>query len=133
MKRNGFTLIEIIIVISILAILVGLLTPHWVRALWRGQLSACVSNQKNLATALSIYATQQPEFEFPTDMNRLVPDCMKYLPNCPTDAGKSGYTYEVYNVPPLNFTIRCKGDHATLGVPATYPYYSLARGVVERP
>jgi len=54
-RRNGFTLIELLVVIAIIAILAAILFPVFAVAKQRGQVARCVSNLKNLATAMSLY------------------------------------------------------------------------------
>ena len=56
-KRAGFTLIELMIVIAIIAILAAILVPNFIRARAQGQLTACKSNLKNIGTALEMYST----------------------------------------------------------------------------
>ncbi|MBI2265816.1 MAG: prepilin-type N-terminal cleavage/methylation domain-containing protein [Armatimonadetes bacterium] len=56
-RIKGFTLIELMIVIAIIAILAMILVPNFLKARAQGQYSACQSNAKNIATALEMYST----------------------------------------------------------------------------
>ena len=56
-RRGGFTLIELMIVIAIIAILAAILVPNFIRARAQGQLTACKSNLKNIGTAMEMYST----------------------------------------------------------------------------
>jgi len=55
-KRKGFTLIELMIVIAIIAILAAVLVPNFMRAREASRLTACKSNLKNISTAAETYA-----------------------------------------------------------------------------
>jgi prepilin-type N-terminal cleavage/methylation domain-containing protein len=55
-RSGGFTLIELLVVIAIIAILAAILFPVFAKARERAQLTACISNQKQLALAVFTYA-----------------------------------------------------------------------------
>ena len=54
--RRGFTLIELLVVIAIIAVLAAMLFPVFARARAKARQAQCLSNQKQLALALSMYA-----------------------------------------------------------------------------
>lgn len=55
-NRKGFTLIELMIVIAIIAILAAVLVPNFMRAREASRLTACKSNLKNISTAVETYS-----------------------------------------------------------------------------
>lgn len=57
MRRNkGFTLIELLVVIAIIAILAAILFPVFAQAREKARSTACLSNQKNIATGIILYS-----------------------------------------------------------------------------
>jgi prepilin-type N-terminal cleavage/methylation domain-containing protein/prepilin-type processing-associated H-X9-DG protein len=55
-SRTGFTLVELLVVISIIALLMGVLLPALAAARMRAQTIACAANLKGYGTALYMYA-----------------------------------------------------------------------------
>ncbi len=58
-KRRGFTLIELLVVIAIIAILAAILFPVFAKARERAQTSRCISNEKQIGTAVMAYTDAQ--------------------------------------------------------------------------
>jgi len=66
-RTKGFTLIELLVVIAIIALLVSILLPSLHRARELANRTACLSNIKNIGTALSLYKADYESFPFVTD------------------------------------------------------------------
>ena len=60
--ERGFTLIEMMIVVAIIAILVAILVPNFMRARAQAQTAACEANLKEIATALEEYETDHEAY-----------------------------------------------------------------------
>jgi general secretion pathway protein G len=56
-RTTGFTLVELLVVIGILAVLAAILFPVFSRAREKGRSAACASNLKQLGMALAMYAS----------------------------------------------------------------------------
>jgi prepilin-type N-terminal cleavage/methylation domain-containing protein len=130
-RRRAFTLVELMVVIAIIAVLAAILVPNFVRARWQGQMTACISNLKNVATGLEMYSTDN-NFRYPSTLSVLVPNYLKAVPSCPS-AGADTYTAGYASVSnPDTYTIVCSGNnHPGLGQDVNYPQYSSLSGLIS--
>lgn len=73
-RQEGFTLIELMIVILIIGILVGIAVPVFLAAQSSAQKRTCESNRRTVISASNIYASNNPNGNYPTQMSDLYPD-----------------------------------------------------------
>jgi len=74
MKRRGFTLIELLVVIAIIAILAAILFPVFAQAREKARQTACISNTKQIGTAVILYVQDYDEvFPFSDNFAILIP------------------------------------------------------------
>jgi prepilin-type N-terminal cleavage/methylation domain-containing protein len=59
-EDRGFTLIELMIVILVILVLAAILLPQFGLARERARKASCVSNQRNLETAVAMWQTDNP-------------------------------------------------------------------------
>ncbi len=116
--ERGFTLIEMMIVVAIIAILVSILVPNFVRARAQAQTAACEANLKEIATALELYETDHDAY--PAGTNAPVDgsnaDLTPYLKQVPVDPAAGPGVYYEYSVidngpSTASYTIVCPGSH----------------------
>ena len=62
---RGFTLIELLVVIAIIALLAAILFPVFAKAREKSFQTTCINNQRQMATAVSIYNQDNDEMYFP--------------------------------------------------------------------
>jgi type II secretion system protein G len=115
-SQQGFTLIEMMIVVAIIAILVSILVPNFIRARAQAQTAACEANLKEIATALELYQTDNDRYPTSGTVNQADTDLAPYLKQIPVDpaAGPSAYySYTVTSPGTSNasYTIVCPGTH----------------------
>jgi type II secretion system protein G len=115
-RQRGFTLIEMMIVVSIIAILVTILVPNFMRARAQAQTAACEGNLKEIATALELYETDHDSYPQSGTVDSSNTDLQPYLQQTPVDPaagpGKP-YTFTVATDSSGNtsYTITCPGLH----------------------
>ena len=128
-SNRGFSLVEILTVVFILAVLVSMIIPNLRRAVQKAHLAGCQSNLRNIAVALKIYGTDHDEV-YPDALSSLTPDHLKLIPTCPSvgvDTYSPGYTL---NDSKTVYTVFCKGlNHSALGYGENEPYYDLNIGL----
>ncbi|MCE5241315.1 prepilin-type N-terminal cleavage/methylation domain-containing protein [bacterium] len=61
MAKRGFTLIELLVVIAIIAILAAILFPVFAKAREKARQSSCLSNEKQIMTAVAMYVQDYDE------------------------------------------------------------------------
>lgn len=131
-SQSGFTLIELMIVIAIVAILASILLPSFVRTRAMTQLTGCKSNLKNIATALEAYSADHGG-HYPPALAGITPNYIKTIPPCPaasSDTYSSSYTSSLN---PDVYQFFCEGTvHDALSVPADYPRWDSGSGLDER-
>jgi len=130
-RSNGFTLVELLTVLVVIALLAAIVTPRYLAARDNGTLTACSENLKNIAIALQTYANDNSQ-TYPSSLSNLVPNYLATLPSCPTAAGPNTYSpsYARASLPP-NFTVFCQGSYhiAVSGITSNQPYYRLSEGL----
>ena len=83
-EPDGFTLVEILIVISIIGLLVVLVTPSVLRVRDQAYRQTCQSNQRIIQDAVDMYMMEQGD-AVPPELNELAPYIRGAVPECPAD------------------------------------------------
>lgn len=113
---RGFTLVEIMVVVFIIAILVSLALPSWMNARARAQTRTCVANLRQINQAKEMYALAVKASNGDSvSMNDLVPNFLQAEPFCPAGGG-APYSVNAVGTPPTcptglpNHHINWNGD-----------------------
>jgi len=99
-RQQGFTLLEIMIVVTIIGLLAGIAVPSFVRARMRSSQAGCVNNLRQIESAKAQWAleTKAGPTTLPTDANLF--GAGLYLKKKPECAAGGNYTIDTINNPP---------------------------------
>ncbi len=131
-KRHnaGFTLIEIMIVIGIIALLGAILIPSILQSRAETHLQACKDNLEAIHTAeVQYYADHGTYLKIDDLVDRKL---LKEVPVCPA----SGTAYKFTGSEATGgltgyfaYTINCNGNHTRCDVTSGFPEYSSFKGL----
>lgn len=83
-KKTGFTLVETMIVVLLIAILVSIAVPNFVSARNQSRRRACLENLRSISQAKEQWAMEnRMETGSPCTVNDLSPEYMRIFPSCP--------------------------------------------------
>ncbi len=97
-KEKGFTLVELMVVIIILAVLTAIAIPSYMALRNRARIAAAQSELKNIATALEVYNSDIEEYPAEADWSGDLEDGEYMVPVPTTDPWNVAY---IYNQPGL--------------------------------
>lgn len=84
LRRKGFTLVEVILVIVIVGILAAIVIPRITYTSAKAKKAACDANVAALNAQIELYHVQDPYGKWPVSLNDLVTaDYIDAVPICP--------------------------------------------------
>src|SRR5205823_1159384 len=99
-RGAGFTLVEIMIVVAIIALLAAIAIPNFVKARTASQKSACIANLKQIDGAKATWALEAKKQTTDTPVDTDLFGTTSYIrakPGCPANGT---YTLDVVSTPP---------------------------------
>ena len=108
-KSKGFTLVEIMIVVAIIALIAAIAIPNLLRARHNANETAAIGNIRTLVAALESFRAAQSPPAYPADLDELSDADPQYVPDELTDGAQQGYD--------LAFTQDSDNEYSLLGTP----------------
>jgi general secretion pathway protein G len=115
----GFTLLELMVVVAIIAIIAGILVPNFFHARAQAAVSACMANMRSIATAAELYYSDHQVY--PPDTTTVTSSFGvdtggqpgEYLTQTPSDPAGGSYTFaqSAGGSGATGYVITCSGNH----------------------
>jgi len=138
--KRGFTLIELMIVIAIIAILASILVPNFSKSKDKAKLETCKSNIRSIVTAFTLYhndndSTFPPAGDITASHALVTGGYLKSVPVCPCNSTTSASYYTGFsNTYPGDYYAACRNYSAKWhsGFTATRPLMYFANGTLPK-
>ena len=93
-RQTGFTLVEIMIVVAIIALLAAIAIPNFVKARASSQKAACIANLKQINGAKATWALEQKKTNTDTPVASDLFGSTAYIRVEPTCPGNGTYDFD---------------------------------------
>lgn len=128
--QKGFTLVEIMIVVAIIALLAAVAIPNLLRARHNANESAAIGGVRTLVSALESFRAAQTPPTYPADLVELSDADPSYVDATMTGgAARQGYTFEYAQVSAGEYTLTA--DPEVANVTGTRVFFVDESGVIR--
>ena len=132
-KTRGFTLVELLVTIAVIAILAGMLLPALNKAREKGMAIQCVNNQKQCGTEVMMYAGENGDFFSSRQFAKGFGTWAEELRTFPFGPGNRGGNDQGYKVLPGSFFCpKIKENDPEWPASYTYGVYDDFGGTYEK-
>ena len=133
-KQKGFTLVEIMIVVAIIALIAAITIPNLLRARHNANETAAIGAMRTLSTAMESFRAAQTPPTYPANLNALSTANPPYVPGTLAAAVNAGtarqgyfFTYVLTNA--NAYTLQ--GTPATVNTTGTRRFFVDQSGVIR--
>lgn len=129
---QGFTLIELMVVLAIIGILMSVILPQMLKSKYQAHYSACTGNERNIAAALENYWLEN-DHKYPENLPILYASGFGKKMVCPANPQKTDYGYGSNNIE-KTYTIWCSTRHLSGAglIPEGMPEYDNTQGLIQK-
>lgn len=128
-KARGFTLVEIMIVVAIIALIAAIAIPNLLRARHNANETAAIGAMRTLSTACESFRAAQTPPAYPALLDDLSTADPQYVPAEITDGTNQGYDFAYAQVSDDQFTL--VATPTTANVTGTRHFFVDETGVLR--
>ncbi len=104
-NARGFTLVEIMIVVAIIALIAAIAIPNLLRARHNANETAAIGNERTLVSALESFRAAQTPPSYPANLPVLSAANPQYVSAALTAGARQGYTFTYVQVSANQYTL----------------------------
>jgi len=128
--KKGFTLVEIMIVVAIIALLAAIAIPNLLRARHNANEAAAIAALRTISTACESFRAAQTPSSYPATLAVLGAAVPPYIDNTLAGGTKQGYIY-AYAIGATVNQYTCTGTPVTVGTTGTRVFFVDESGIIR--